>query len=207
MNIIKAILILITVTVLLVLLVLRVISVKNAENQGISLDKKLARKHGFLAAEYVPVRSNIRIGESVVALGSAWIHEPIKVKHRLFIFDSYYVKSVNGEPSLKYSAGDSESGFVLTVARNDTTLKEMFFAKNGLPELKLYSLENELVDEKGNRFGVENHARIDTIQLYIKKASIVPDRPIGSVTESDYVLYKIELDKEPADSVLLVKKR
>ncbi|PVY40108.1 hypothetical protein [Pontibacter virosus] len=207
MNKIKTILLAVAVTMLLVLLVLRIINVKNAEGQGITLGKELARENGFLAAEYVPVRNYVKVDESVAVLGSAWIHEPIKLKHRLFIFDSYYSKQPDGEPSLKYSAKESGNDFVLSVARNDTALNEMFFAKNGLPELRFYSLENELVDEKGNRFRVEDHTKVDTIKLYVKKASLVPDRPIGAATDSDYVLYKIELDKEPVDSVLFVKKR
>ncbi|WP_299705914.1 hypothetical protein [uncultured Pontibacter sp.] len=208
MNKIKTGLIAVTATVLLILLVLRIISVKNAESHGVSLDRELAKENGFFAAEYTPIKTKVLIGDSLeFILGSAWIHEPIKVEHRFFIFNSYYAKSPVGELNWKYTAGNIDSGLVLTVAKNDTVLNEMFFAKNELPQLKTYSLENQLVDKEGNHFNLADYTDVDTVRLYVKKASIVPDRPISSATESEYILYKIKLHKEPVDSVLFVKRR
>jgi hypothetical protein len=207
-NKIKLGLIAVTATVLLILLVLRIVNVKNAESLGISLDKELAKENGFLAAEYIPIKSKISIGDSLeFHLGSAWIHEPIQLKHRLFIFNSYYSKSPVGEPNLNYTAGDADNGFVLTVTKNDTALNEMFFAKGELPQLKTYSLENQLVDKNGNLFNLTDYTDIDTVRLYIKKASVVPDLPVSSAIESEYILYKIKLEKEPVDSALFIKRR
>ncbi|MBX0334554.1 hypothetical protein K3G39_15030 [Pontibacter sp. HSC-14F20] len=114
--------------ILLMLLALRVNSVRNAESYSIWLDRELAKENGFLAAEYLPIISKLLISDSLdFNPGSIWVHEPIKLKHRLFIFNSYYVKSPSGKPELKYTAGSTTNGSMLTNARNDTASREQFF--------------------------------------------------------------------------------
>ena len=195
-------------SVLLCFLAIRFISVKNAESYSISLDKELAKENDFLAAEYLPLRSKIVIGDSLeFILGSVWIHEPIQLKHRLFILDSYYARSATGEPNLKYTASNIDNTFMLTVGRNDTTLNEMFFSKDDFPQLKTYALENQLVDIKGNHFNLADYSEVDTLRLYVKKANIVSDQPVSSAKDPEYILYRIKLDRNPVDSALFVKRK
>jgi hypothetical protein len=157
----------------------------------------------FLAAVYHPVAQEVVINDSTVFHpGKIFIQDAVKLKHRFFIFSSYYEKSASNWKNITYESSGSPNqyGLVLHANRNDTTFNEVTYTL-GEEFLDYYSLNNGLIDVHNKQFDVGDFEKLDTLKFYLKKTKI-RSSDIGK-----YYQNKISLEEQPLDSVLFVRSK